>query len=247
MGPSVGATHVAGDIQGETIPVLSTIHDKVVVLGTAGFPAPTGNVTFKRYTTLDCTGTSTDEVVGLTVVDEPNAVSAAESSSFQPSPGPISYKAEYGGDTNYVNGAIATCEPLTISRFNSAVTTDLKLNNPAGASVLNTAVNVSSGAQDVFDVATITGNPTGPDPTGTVTFRRFASGTCSGTFSDETVNITGDTNPNDGIATVNSGPHQLPASSGTFLSFLVVYNGNTIYNPSAVSKCEPLCAFPFVP
>ena len=247
LGDSVGASHTAADIQGTTIPVLSTIHDKVTVIGTPGFPAPTGNVTFQRFPTADCTGTSVDQVVALTVVDAANAVSAAESATVQPGSGPLSYKATYGGDANYVNGAIAACEPLTISRLNSAVSTDLKINNPAGASVLNSAVNVSSGAKDVYDVATINGNASGPDPTGSVTVRRFTSGTCGGPFTDETINIVADANPNDGVATAISGPHSLPASASTFLSFLVIYNGDSVYNASLVSKCEPLCAFPFVP
>jgi hypothetical protein len=249
LGDSVGPNHTADDIQNTTIPALSKIHDKITVNGTPGFAAPGGTVTFKRYTTADCTGSSTDQTdVPLAPIDQANAVSAAESATFETTAGPLSYKAVYGGDSNYPNGATSACEPLTVSRFNSAVTTDLKLNNPAGPSVLNSAVDVSAGAQIVYDVAIITGNPTGPDPTGTVTFRRFTSGTCSGSFVDEpNVTIVADNNPNDGVATAISAAHTLSTGTGTFLAFQVIYNGNTVYNPSAASKCEPLCAFPFVP
>jgi len=38
----------------------------------------------------------------------------------------------------------------------------------------------------------------------------------------------------------------LNAPAGSFLSYAAKYNGDSNYDPSSVSHCEPLCAFPFV-
>ena len=244
-GPNNG-THTVVPLN-SSVPVGTLIHDKVIVTGTSGFAAPTGSVTFSRYSNLTCTGNNpVTENVNLTLVG--GVVAAAESTAFSPGPGPLSYKAVYNGDTNYPSGAIAACEPITITRFNSAVNTTIRKDNPqTGAIVLNTAVNLTGGNVNVFDIATITGNGSGPDPTGSVTVARFANGNCSGTPVDVVnVNIVADGNPNDGIAQAISGPHLLSTQTGQFLSFVVTYNGDNVYNPSAASSCEPLCAFPFV-
>jgi hypothetical protein len=139
-GPSVGPTHTAPDIQNTTVAVGTTVHDKATVTGTKGFPTPTGTVTFKRFTTKDCTGTSTDEAdVALAEVVAPTpttaGVAAAESSSFTPPAGFLSYQAVYNGDTNYptpVSNTNPDCEPLTIVKTNSAVNTDIRQDNING-------------------------------------------------------------------------------------------------------------------
>jgi hypothetical protein len=240
-----GAAHVAADIQTTEVPVGTQVHDKALVTGTIGFAAPTGTVTFKRFGTGDCSGSSTDETVALTVVTPPTAstagISAAESSGFSPTPGALSYRATYNGDTNYPTAVNAACEPLTVSKVNSAVSTDIRLNSASGQSVLNQVV--SSGTT-VVDVATITGSSLG-DPTGTVTFRRFVNGGCSGTFVDEQVQIAADSNPADGIATVTSSQQTMSSATGSFLSYQVSYGGDGRYNGSQSSVCEPVCQLNF--
>jgi len=69
---------------------------------------------------------------------------------------------------------------------------------------------------------------------------------CTGGFADETVTIVADSNPTDGLATAVSSTQTLNSPAGSFLSFQVIYNGDSNYDPSAASICEPLCAFPFV-
>ena len=84
------------------------VHDKVFVTKPAGtpaaVPAPTGNVTFHRYATIDCTGASVDETVALA------ADGTAETSTFTASAN-MSYKADYAGNANYPARSGA-CEPL---------------------------------------------------------------------------------------------------------------------------------------
>jgi hypothetical protein len=237
-GDTVGATHVATDVQGTTIPSGTAVHDKAIVNGTPGFPAPTGTVTFQLYANAECTGTSVDEPVALTAVSA--SASAAESTQFTPGPGSISYSAVYGGDANYA-GVTAACEPLTVARFTSTVTTDILLAGTS-TSVMNTAVDTGT---QVVDKATVTGSG-GVDPTGSVTFRRFTTaGNCSGAFTDEVVPIVADADATDGIATVLSQTHTMNAAAGSFVSYQVSYSGDGIYDPAQSSVCEPVCQFTF--
>ena len=87
------------------------VHDKVFVTkltGTpASVPAPTGNVTFHRYATIDCTGAAVDQTVALA------ADGTAETSAFTTTTN-MSYKADYAGDANYPARSGA-CEPLTVT------------------------------------------------------------------------------------------------------------------------------------
>jgi len=87
------------------------VHDKVFVTKAAGTPGavpnPTGNVTFHRYATIDCTGASVDQTVALA------ANSTAETSTFTVT-GDMSYKADYAGDANYPARSGA-CEPLSVA------------------------------------------------------------------------------------------------------------------------------------
>lgn len=85
------------------------------------------------------------------------------------------------------------------------------------------------------DEATVVGNVNGPIPTGTVTFMRFDSGNCSGTFTTETGLLDGSGKALSSV--VNLGPYTLP--------YTVIYDGDSNYTPSAVSKCEPVCALNF--
>ena len=68
------------------------MHDKVFVTKLAGtpaaVPAPAGNVTFHRYSTIDCTGAFVDETVALA------ADGTAETSAFTATAN-MSYKADY--------------------------------------------------------------------------------------------------------------------------------------------------------
>jgi uncharacterized repeat protein (TIGR01451 family) len=96
-----------------TVVAGTIVHDKVFVAKTAGTPAgvpdPTGNVVFHRYTTIDCTGTATNQTVALTAGSPSTAVSDAFASV-----GNMSYSAEYLGDANYP-ARTGACEPLTVT------------------------------------------------------------------------------------------------------------------------------------
>jgi len=248
-GASVGATHTAADIQNTSVAVGTTVHDKAIVTGTPGFDTPTGTVTFSRFNNASCGAPAVGtETVSLTETLLPTpttaGTAAAESSSFTTTTsGSLSYQAVYDGDTNYPDGATSACEPLTVNRTNSAVNTDIRRDNINGDSVLNTKISTGT---TVVDVATITGSAPGtPDPTGDVTFQRFANANCSGDppASTETVPLVPDANPNDGTATAVSSTYTTSAAAGEFVSYKVLYSGDSVYFPSAATLCEPICSF----
>jgi uncharacterized repeat protein (TIGR01451 family) len=104
--------NASGDVV-TTVVAGTIIHDKVFVARTAATPAsepnPTGNVVFHRYATIDCSGTSTDQIAALT----PGSPSTAITDDFAPV-SDMSYRADYGGDANYPARSGA-CEPLTVT------------------------------------------------------------------------------------------------------------------------------------
>ena len=140
---------VPGDLQGTIVPANTSIKDRAIVTGSAGFVTPTGTVTFQF------------------------------SPSRTPLPGSYSYNASYSGDANYPAAGPSGCEPITVSRFNSAINTAI-LRVSDGADVTNQVIDLMNAASvAVQDQATVTGS--GPTPTGTVTIMRFDNGNCSGT------------------------------------------------------------------
>ncbi len=123
-GPALGASKITNVIHTPTVvtdihdashavvtsvPVGTTVHDKATVTGEAGGPAPTGTVSFTRYSDAQCTtNATTSGTVALVagVADPSNSFATV-------SAGSLSFKAHYNGDLNYV-ATDATCEPLTV-------------------------------------------------------------------------------------------------------------------------------------
>jgi hypothetical protein len=109
-------TAVRTDIHNAAHAVITTaqpgdvVHDKVFVTKAPGTPAaapnPTGQVTFHRYSTIDCTGAAVDETVSLA------ADGTAETGTFTVT-GDMSYKADYLGSALYPARSGA-CEPLSV-------------------------------------------------------------------------------------------------------------------------------------
>src|SRR6185295_11853976 len=83
------------DITNTSVSIGTVVHDNATVnTGSASVTIPSGSTfTFHRYTTIDCTGTPTDQ----TGVSVPNGAQTgtAESSTFTPGAGSYSYKADF--------------------------------------------------------------------------------------------------------------------------------------------------------
>jgi hypothetical protein len=95
-----------------TVTVGTTVHDTATVTGSAGAPAPTGNVTFTLHNSSDCSGPA---VAGQTTTGDLNGSGVASSGTFTPSgPGDWSYSAHYNGDPIYAGADADACEPLHV-------------------------------------------------------------------------------------------------------------------------------------
>jgi Bacterial Ig-like domain (group 3) len=237
---SADSLGVGSDLQGTTVPANTSIKDRAIVTGSVGFVTPTGTVTFQFFANATCAGSpsSIEGPFTLTQTTAPTSTTAgvaeADSAPRTPLPGSYSYNASYSGDANYPAAGPSGCEPITVSRFNSAINTAI-LRTSDGADVTNQVINLMNAASvAVQDQATVTGS--GPTPTGTVTFMRFNNGNCSGTpASVENVLLDGTGKALSSVLAL--GPNAL--------SYTVIYNGDSNYNASVVSKCEPVCAINF--
>ena len=93
------------------VPLGTSVHDTATIGGqVSGLPA-TGTLTYEFFTTIDGTGTHTDEVVTL----NPDG-SVPDSALHGPlAAGAYSFVAVYSGDSNYV-GSTSPVEPLTVQQ-----------------------------------------------------------------------------------------------------------------------------------
>jgi hypothetical protein len=220
------------------------LHDQALVTGSPGVTTPTGNVTFQFFDNLTCDPADfvAQESGSLVEVIAPTAttggVAEALSPFRTPDPGPHSYHAKYDGDSLYPATGFSTCEPFTVARVPSAVSTRILL---AGTSmeVTNQALNTGSGPVAVQDEATVTCG--GFTPTGGVTFTFFDNATCSGSGTVDNCGQPGGCPLTNGVALSQS--HDV--TTGVF-SFNAVYNSDDNCVPSFVSSCEPVCGLPFL-
>lgn len=205
------------DITNTTVPVGTVIHDRAFVTG-AG-PAPAGTVDFRRYATNDCSGDSVDE-------NDVSQVSGQwESSIFTTVAGSLSYLVHYDGDDNYKTGD-GICEPLTIEKLTPTLRT--QIHDPNHTDITNTTVNAGT---VVHDKAFVAGS--GANPGGTVDFKRFTNGTCTGNPA----------NTQSGVALSNANPALAESNNFTTvagaMSYLVHYSGDNNYKDGD-GVCEPL-------
>ena len=236
-----GATDIENEpnIDGGSIFVGQTIHDKAIVTATgisSGAPAPTGSVTFKRFATADCTGTSTDETVTL------GTDGTAESLDFTTtSAGSVSYLVTYSGDGNYP-GATAACEVVTVNKRNSQTVTHIHAGSSADPShdttdIQGTTVTAGTVVHDQA-VVTETGSTGGPTPTGSVTFTLYDNTSCDPGEDDENV-LDSESVSLDTSAEAESSDFTTVDGA---LGYLATYSGDSFYNGSSEDTCEPLTA-----
>jgi hypothetical protein len=202
-----------------SVPVGTTVHDTSTLTGASS--NADGTVTYKRFTTIDCTGTSTDEDVDVTNRVVPN------SADFTPTTaGSYSYQAVYSGTNgDPINlGATSPCEPLTVTAVAATVKTAIHDTDH------NVVLSVPLGAT-VHDSVSVTGSA--GTASGDVTFDFFNNGTCADTAADTSGSFTL-TGGSVDATTFTQGP----LAAGSY-SFKAHYGGGGNYG-SADSDCEPL-------
>ena len=176
------------NIDGGSVFVGDTIHDKAIVTVTGGGSTPGGDVTFERFANDACTGTPVaSEDVDL------GADGTAESSDFTTTAaGDISYLATYNGDGDFP-GSVALCETVEVIKRNSATVTHIHAGSSADPAHSTTDIqgDTVTAGQVVHDQAVVSesGTTGGPTPTGNVVFARYATIDCTGTSTDETVEL----------------------------------------------------------
>src|SRR2546429_5818077 len=131
------------------------------------FRSFTGTVTFRFFTSIDCSGeASTGSGVAVGTKSSNHGPLAAGSSSFN---------AQYiaGNDPNHSNSALSSCEPLTVSAAAPSVSTVIK--NAANDGTVTGALPLGS---SVYDTASVTDSCFAF--AGAVTCRVVATGVWSG-------------------------------------------------------------------
>ncbi len=192
-----------------------TIHDTAIVTGLsgAGFPAPTGSVTFWVSTDASAwtqLGSATP-LTGNTATSPDYTPAAAGTYYFQ---------AAYSGDSNY-NSAFseATAELFSTDKAVPAISTTLS----------QSSIVLGGSVTDTVQVTGIGGSF--PSPTGTVTFQVSTDNMATWNNFGGAKTLSG------GTATSDSYP---PASTGTYY-FRAVYSGDLNYfNCQSADNAEPL-------
>jgi hypothetical protein len=150
-----------------SVPAGSTVHDSATVTGTNnGDPVPTGDVEFFFYS-----GTSQDICAELdftsigTVALDGSGVAHPSAAQGPLDAGTYAFKAHYEADTNYPDGAISDCEPLTVTQKEPTLGT-----TPSAGGDIGVVLN---------DTATLAG---AYNPTGSITFNLYppSNATCDG-------------------------------------------------------------------
>jgi hypothetical protein len=189
-----------------------------------------GSVTYTFFTTGNCTGdgvAQTVDIVNGVVPHSPPTISLAA--------GDYSYKAVYNGDSHY-DSSVGACEPFSVGPVPSSTSTVLK----DAATGQPWTADETTGAQ-AFDTSTVSGGIVGFVPTGSVTYTLYDNGTCTAPeqvlskphaiISTQTVQLNSD-------GTVPNSANTAPLTPGNY-SFDASYSGDTNYDPSGRSECEP--------
>jgi hypothetical protein len=210
-----GATHV--DLG-------SFVHDSATATG--GPSTPEGTVDFKFYNTIDCTPVDGGSAAGTVTLDSGVAHPSDDEGAL--AAGSYSFKAFYtSSDTDVWQNSESLCEPLIVDQAQLDAATKL---HDADHNVIADGSELNLGSS-VHDTAQITGQVTGFDPTGAVTFTFFNTTDCSDT---------GTSSANVGADEVSGDPRSdaTDALAAGSYGFEATVAGDDNYK-GATSACEP--------
>ena len=217
------------DITNTSVPAGTEVHDKAIVAGIENGDVPTGSVDFRFFENDECSDEPLDaQTVGLT---EDNGEAVAESTPRTPGVGSFSYRVHYLGDDVYEPGD-GPCEPFGITEVEGRDTPTVtsEVHNSSHDDITNTTVPAGT---TVHDKAIVAGIQNGDVPTGSVDFRFFNNGDCTGEPSDTESDVA--LSEENGNAVAESTP-QTPSLGAK--AYQVHYNGDEEYT-EGLGPCEP--------
>ena len=171
-------------------------------------------MTYEFFTNDQCDGTPESS--------ETVSVGTESSSTGALAAGDYSFLVSYAGDANYA-GSTADCEPFHVAKADTSTATEVHLDGDH-ADVTGETKPLGSA---FHDQASVTSTNNAFTITGTVTYEFFTNDTCDGSpVGSEAVSV--------GSESSSTGP----LAAGSY-SFRATYNGDSNYNGSAESGCEP--------
>ncbi len=200
---------------GATVPLGTTMHDKVTVTGNT----PTGNVTLQFFGDAACAGSVLATSGGIAL-----AAGSVDATAFPQGPlaaGSYGFKAHYVGDVHNT-AADGTCENFVVGKANTTTTT--QVHNTSHVDKTNSSVPLGS---VMHDSATVGGQVSGVTATGNVTYKFFTNGLCTAETEISTEPVA--------VGSESSASAALAAGS---YSYLASYAGDVNYN-SSNGTCEP--------
>jgi hypothetical protein len=220
MNAGTGLAPSGNEITGSSFDDTATLKGVV-----SGFTA-TGTVTYQFYSTKDCSGSAT-AFPDVTLNADGSVPASASTDALHA--GNYSLTATYSGDINYLKSPTSSCEPFTVHRAPTTVTTQV-INNANGLVPFGTEVTGSS----FRDTATLGEAISGFTPTGSVTYTLYANNTCAGNLVSlsETLTLTAS-------GTLPDSSSSGPLAAGNY-RYQAVYSGDRDYLPSPSSPCETL-------
>ena len=205
----------------------ASAYDTATVTGVTGV-IPTGTVTYSLFDDANCTNspTTTDQVTVAGDGSVPNSTPTGALGA-----GNYSFDAVYSGDTNYLASPASACEPFSVGLLTATTTTAVV--EAGGSTPWGDTEVTGASAQDTAIIHGVAGTT----PTGTVTYKFFTNTSCADTAaSTDIVAVNGDGSVPPSTATA--------ALGGGQYSFDAVYSGDSNYNASQVSSCEPFTVSP---
>ncbi len=215
--PTLGTVvHTVTHSNTSTVQVGTQVHAKGTLAGVSNVVI-TGTLTFRWHANGSCTSLISTEVVSVS----PQAA-GAESGPFTSMVGGTRWvQVQYSGSNGYF-GVIGQCMPVTFTKIGATMTLDV---HSTGHLVV-TSVPIGSNVHPAVSLSGYLGVPTG-----SIEFRWFTNGTCSGDGVPATLSLNGGTlDAFSLIATLDS-----PGTG----SFRATWGGDATHNP-ATSPCAPV-------
>jgi uncharacterized repeat protein (TIGR01451 family) len=221
---TTGLTNAADDspvANGSSLPLGSSVYDTSQVSGLVEGQPATGSIEYRFFQNGDCSGDGASAGTGVALDGQSDTEGPLGTGSY-------SFDARYvgGANDNYGTSDWSSCEPFTINQGSLTPSTTIK--NAADDSPVDGPLALGS---SVYDTTQISGAVNGFDPAGTIQYRFFTSGDCSGDS----------TSAGDSVALGDPSNTEGPLGAGNY-SFDARYvaGQNDNYPTSDWSACEPM-------